>query len=416
MAKKKVVSYIREQLQRGYNISQIRSVMIRYGYSSKDIDEAVAEVYNPTIRHEIHLSKSTVIVIVFIAVLAIGSFSFFYFNNGKTQSKLLDVKIKPVKTTVAPGEDIVFVKELSNLGSSKRFDVLVKQEVFDSSSKTLTYATETRAIETFGSTPTEMNIPTNAKEGDYTLRVVIEQEGKILAVATSPVKISGAPRNGTNATRETCFDSIKNQNEENIDCGGACKPCEKKLDCNDNNQCTYDFVENGKCINRPLSSCCGNNICEENEQQSCSKDCKSQISDLPSDENLDKIRETAKTDPVKALDECSKIQFSDTKDTCIANIAEVQRSKDYCAKIESARIKDLCYSNIAKLINDNSVCEQISTESRKDSCYMTFVLDNKDYSVCGKLVNSALRQSCNSLKQLNALGQQASQLNQTSPS
>ena len=166
MAKKKVVNYIREQLQHGYNISQIRSVMMKYGYSNNDIDEAVNEIYHPTIRHEIHLSKSTIIVIVFIAVLAVGSFSFFYFNSGKTQSKLLDVKINPVKTTAAPGEDIVFVKELSNLGSSKRFDVLVKQEVFDSSSRILTYATETRAIETFGSTPTEMKIPADAKEGD----------------------------------------------------------------------------------------------------------------------------------------------------------------------------------------------------------------------------------------------------------
>jgi hypothetical protein len=143
---------------------------------------------------------------------------------------------------------------------------------------------------------------------------------------------------------------------------------------------------------------------------------RSQLSDLPSDENLDKIRETAKTDPSKALQECNKIQFSDTKDTCIANIAEVQLNKEYCARIVSARIKDLCYSNVAKLLNDNSICEQISTESRKDSCYMTFVLDNKDYSVCGKLVNSALRQSCNSLSQLSKLGEIASQLNQTNSS
>ena len=365
MAKKKVGSYIREQLQHGYNISQIRNVMLKYGYSGNDIDEAVAEVYNPTIRHEIHLSKSTIIVVVFIAVLAISSFSFFYFSNGKTQSKLLDVNIKPVKTTAAPGEDIVFVKELSNLGSSKRFDVLVKQEVFDSSSRILTYATETRAIETFGSTPTEMKIPADAKEGDYTLRVIIEQEGKILAVATSPVKISGAAINQTGKKQETCFDGIKNQNEDNADCGGVCNPCEKtELNCNDNDQCTYDFAESGKCVNRPISSCCGNDICEENEQQSCSKDCKSQISDLPSDENLDKIRETAKTDPSKALQECNKIQFSDNKDSCIANIAEVQQNKEYCGRITSIRIKDACYSAVAKKANDNSICEQISTESR----------------------------------------------------
>ena len=27
-------------------------------------------------------------------------------------------------------------------------------------------------------------------------------------------------------TAETCNDGVKNQNEENVDCGGVCKPCE----------------------------------------------------------------------------------------------------------------------------------------------------------------------------------------------
>ena len=402
MAKKKVVDYIREQLQNGYSISQIKNVMLKYGYTNNDIDEAVNDIYNPTIRHEIHLSKTTIIVVVFIALLAVGSFSFFYFGNGKTPSKLMDLKIRPVTTTVAPGDDIVFVKELSNLGSSIRFDVLVKQEVLDSSSKTLTFSTETMAIETFGSTPTEMNIPANAKEGDYTLRVIIEHEGKILAVATSPVKISGSSINKSEK-QETCFDKIKNQNEEEIDCGGVCKPCEKKLDCNDNDQCTFDFIEEGKCINRPLATCCGNGICEQNEQQSCSKDCNQP--DFSSNEELDKIGETAKTDPSKAMQECSKIEFSDTKDACIANIAEAQQSKEYCSSIISARIKNKCYHDIANLLNDNSICEQILDESYRDSCYANFFINYKDYSVCGKLINKALKQSCESLKQLSAVQQ-----------
>src|SRR3989338_9813179 len=147
MAKKKVVNYVREQLQRGYNISQVGKVMLKYGYSNNDIDEAVNDIHHPTIRHEIHLSISTIIVIVFIAALAIGSFSFFYFKPGG-QSQLLDLNLEPISTNAKPGEQIVFVKELSNLGSAKRYDVVVKQELIDKSNfRAIAEKTETRAIE-----------------------------------------------------------------------------------------------------------------------------------------------------------------------------------------------------------------------------------------------------------------------------
>ena len=204
----------------------------------------------------------------------------------------------------------------------------------------------------------------------------------------------------------------ENQKEKEIDCGGACKPCEEQaVECNDSNPCTSDIIEDGSCINEPIAPCCGDNICEISEQESCFVDCKKKSEPTPiiSTKNLEEIKELAKTNPSKAFQQCNQIEVPDLKDACISNIGLVQKDKDYCMQIASVKIKDLCYSNIAKYINDNSLCEQIANEGRKDSCYMTFVLDNKDYSLCGKITNKHLRQSCESLKQLSEINQQQNQ-------
>jgi len=401
MVKKRLSDYIKSLLQKGYDISAIRNVLLKYGYNNKEIDDAVNSIYKPTIRHEIHLSNTTVFVIVLIFVFLMGIFLFLYYKPLQTTSKLLDLNLEPIATTVEPGESIVFLKELSNLGSAKRYDVVIKQEIIEPiTNKVITQKIETRAIETFGSTQTRILLPEDIKAGDYILRAIVEYDNK-KAVATLPIKVIAEKK-------ETCFDGIKNQNEEGIDCGGICKPCEKQaLECNDNNPCTDDILEDDECINKPIVPCCGNNICEE--QETCAADCKKseELPALISTERLEEIKEIAKVEPGKALQQCNQIDVPDLRDICIGNIGEVQRNKNYCSQISNLRIRDLCYSNIAKSINDNSLCEAISIDSRKDSCYMTFVLDNKDYSVCDKITNKHLRQSCESLKQLNELNQQA---------
>jgi len=399
MARKKVVDYIKSLLQKGYDISAIRTTMLKYGYTNKDIDEAVNQINQPTIRHEIHLSKATIFVILFVVIALAGAF-FYVYNPLKTPTKLLDLKLEPVSTSVQPGSNIAFVREISNLGSSKRFDVLMRQELLDSSTfKIVSFSTDTVAVETSSSTQSKVAVPSDAKPGDYILRVAASYDNK-KAIATFPVKIL-PKKQEANAAEENCFDGIKNQDEIDVDCGGICGPC-KILDCNDDDICTDDRLENGKCVNTQIVPCCSNNICEEGEEESCAEDC-GEVEEP--NINLDDIKKTAKYDPAKASQQCNQIEIPDLKDTCISNIAEVQKNKNYCTKIISARIKDLCYSNIAKISNDNSICTEIISDGVRDSCYMTFVLDNDDYSVCGKIVNKALRQSCESLRQLHEINQ-----------
>ena len=57
---KKVGDYVRQQLAKGYDVSTIKQVMLKYGYSQKDIEDGFRQAYGQTVRHEIHLSKTTI--------------------------------------------------------------------------------------------------------------------------------------------------------------------------------------------------------------------------------------------------------------------------------------------------------------------------------------------------------------------
>ena len=404
MAKKSLIDYVRSQLQKGYSNNTIRDVMLKYGYTSKEIDDAIKSSQGLTIRHEIHLSNTTIIAIVLVIASIISGILFFHYKPtaAKPVSKLLDLNLEPLQTTAEPGEMISFLKEISNLGSSTRYDVVIRQEIIEeNTNRVITQKIETRAIETFGSSKTQILIPVDTRPGSYILRAIVEYDSK-KAVATLPVKIMPT------SIKATCFDGIKNQDETNADCGGICKPCEQQdVVCDDNNPCTNDVVENKECSNVPIVPCCGNNICEE--QENCEQDCRKvpQFSELPSTETIDEIKDLARSEPAKALQQCNQLEIPDFKDTCISNIAEVQSNKNYCLQIKNERIKDLCYLNTAKSSNDNSICQDITSDARRDSCYMTFVLDNKDYSVCDRITNSNLRYSCESLRQLYELNQQS---------
>ena len=61
----------------------------------------------------------------------------------------------------------------------------------------------------------------------------------------------GAPRSGggINQPKESCFDGLKNQDEEGVDCGGSCKPC---ASCSDRIQ---NQGEEGIDCGGPCKSC-----------------------------------------------------------------------------------------------------------------------------------------------------------------
>lgn len=398
---KSLANFIKQYLDQGYDVDTIRSHLLDSGYKIEKINASINSLY--ATRHVVHhLSKTTAITLAAVAIgFAIILTSIAVYLK-PAQEAILDIKLEGIQTTAEPGQEIIFIRELTNFG--KKVDVTTSYTLISvDTAAAITSYQETAAVETKSSRQIKIEIPEDAPLGNAVLNAVAAYNDK-KAEAALTVKIY------KESPTATCTDNIQNQGEKGIDCGGQCKPCkiEKKclLSCDDSNKCTEDYCNKDtdfECKHKQIIPCCGNNICEEDETTaSCSKDCIEQetatFEGLTLSETLDRIKKIAETDVRSAANYCSMVDIPMYKDVCFRNIAEVTKNSLLCDSIVEELPRDRCYASIAKSKSDSSSCESIAKDSVRDSCYMNFVLDQKDYSVCDKLINKYLRDSCNTLK------------------
>lgn len=373
MARKKLASYIKEQLSRGYDINTIKQHLINNGYSLNQIDNAVNELYKPTeVKHIIHFSPATLVILisVFVGLVTVSAI-FLFMMNEKPPTQLLDINLESVSTTAKQGSEISFITKLSSLGSKKRYDVNLRHELISQkTNKILTFKEETKAIETSTSLQTSITIPKESLPGNYILRTIATYNDQ-RAVATLPVKIE--------KSAEEPFEPTEPEEPK--------EPYEEEPTKEPEEQQPAEIPEEPK---EPLE------IPEPSG--------KIDIEELSSFEALEKVRETAKQSPTDAAAYCPKFEFQTSRDLCYEYVGEEAGDRRYCERIQDERTKDICYANVAKKLFKPDLCEQIKKDNRRDSCYMSFVIEGeKDYSVCDKVVNEYLKQSCNSLKQLSEI-------------
>ncbi len=400
VADKPLVSFIRNALLRGTDQNSIRVDLLRKGYQQQDIEAALRDAQQIEVRHILQFSPAVVGLLIALLIAAAG-FGYFIWSDAAAPSKattLLDVNLEPVKATAAPGEELVVLKEITNMGSAKVYDVELRTELVDTrTGAILSSKTETRAIETIGSTQTRIEVPANAQPGEYIIRTIAEYGGKRAVASLRATIIQQETTTAVNNTEDD--DHVLNQNNQN----GEKTQNIVQQDCNDFDPCTSDSFEQGKCAFTSITPCCGNRVCEQGEQ--CAADCPSQfaLQDTPGlqrSATLDDIKLMATSSPEKAMQECARQEIPDYRDSCFSNVAKISKNTQHCAPIVNERIKDVCFAEVAKVSLNAAACQNVVKEDRRDSCYLTFVLDYKDYSVCDKIVNENLRQSCFALKQL----------------
>src|SRR3989338_2501120 len=109
MSDKKLVSYVKSMLSQGYDSNSIRNSLLKSGYGVNDANNALQEAYSPVVKHIIHISPTTIMAIVLLFIIMLGSIYFIYGRNPRAEQQLLDLNLEPVSTTVNPGEEIVFI-------------------------------------------------------------------------------------------------------------------------------------------------------------------------------------------------------------------------------------------------------------------------------------------------------------------
>lgn len=124
------------------------------------------------------------ILTLIFAILLIGkipsmfSIAFAQGDASESQSRALQSTSDSLDVIVAPGELLPVSVRLSNFGGGKRVDVTVTYLITSEKGAQIYKTTETVAVETTNNFIKTIQIPTNAKPGNYSAKTSIQYQGQ----------------------------------------------------------------------------------------------------------------------------------------------------------------------------------------------------------------------------------------------
>src|SRR3989344_1776664 len=337
-----LITYLRQNLARGYTPEMLRNHLISHGYPARVVDQALHQA-SPIIVHHTHHVPASVILSIAVALMLIGlGGAGLYLFQAPKPSFLLDLETEPLASDAQPGSSFFFTTDLVSIGSARRFDVKVLHEILDMRGQAISSKEEEFGVETRASKKSSFLIPEAMQPGSYLLRTI----------ATYP---------GGNATASFRFD-VKRISEPAPQPEPQTQPSQRV----------------------------------EQEVPPETLPTEDPFAGLSISEKLDRIAESAATDPDQAGKYCEEIAQDFYKNQCYLNIAKAMRYERPCTRISDSRPKDQCFTEVAKLTGQSSLCDSVTFGDARDACLMAFVLRG-DYSVCANLQNRYYIETCDAL-------------------
>ncbi len=377
-----LVNYFQQNLAMGHDIGSISAFLSRYNYDPRDIRKAAeyAQKHSRQMRHVIDVSNKAFLLVILLLVGGSLIAGALYFINRESPKKLLDYKIDLEKSSVMPGEKLYFTNTFVNMGSQRRYDIILEYKVVNTKTGVAIYEKgETIGISMVDTSSRIIEIPDDAKPGSYRLEGVARY-GSDIATSYANFNIAGT------AQQPSCDDGIQNQDEDGIDCGGVCSPCAKPVEesCSDGvqNQDEDGIDCGGVCspCAKPVEESCSDGVQNQDED---GIDCGGVCSPC--------TEPAIRPDNRKILE---KVQdMGDYNE---------QESLRLCNTVDSQQMRDDCFIEMSQIFNTSKYCSNIVGDSKMNTCYMRFVMEG-DYSVCSKISDVYLKRSCESLDQINKI-------------
>lgn len=397
-----LTQYIGEQLTKGYNINDIRTSLLRFGYSVQLVDQAISNIHQQKPQFTYHISHGITASIIIIGALLLGCSIYFLLPKESPPQLTLNT------ATATPEQELAITYAITNFEEPVSLTYTVSTDKGKTISRGKTTLTEKEG--SFSITPPRQS-------GQYHLSMQGQIQGKRITASTT-ITISetltttcdngiidigeeGLDCGGSckPCPQDACKNSIKDAEEENIDCGGPCKSCQQTytVTCDDNNPCTQDRLDQGSCKSTPILPCCGNSVCEQQELTTCELDCSSQtvrdFYNLPVLDVIDKAIDLASTDPAQARSLCNSITPESFADNCYREVSAITQSVIDCDYITVQKKKDSCYTDVANAKKDIEACLLIVNNDSRDFCIQK-LQNNHGIYACEKYTNTLLKEGC----------------------
>ncbi len=344
--------YIQSRLNQGVPLSQLKYELSKQGYSAEIINRAVSNVYHSPLSRDVgFFFKYKTLSFILLGIILIGGIlvlSIFMAKTHNSQTPLqplqMDISINALSKTIIKGEPVRISVDLTNFGSTSRYDVHVRYELINKETQqSILLGDEVVAIETQRSFIKELSLPDHIQEGEYELRASVTY-GQINDFSSTSIFIKKPQQKSLPTINKTKPQQLKNKT-------------------------------------RPAP---GPHVTQI------------QTNNLNMIEILNNIEDIAKSDKTKAVQLCSQINYEIYKNDCFAKTARAIKDAQVCQLITSRVIRDNCYASIEpeEVSGKASICGDIEDITRKDLCLVDVAVRSGSMELCNQINNTNLRNSC----------------------
>ncbi|MBN2142619.1 hypothetical protein JW711_04785 [Candidatus Woesearchaeota archaeon] len=429
-----LLKYVSDQLKKGYSAEQIRSVLIRQGYSPAIVDGVMdsalrnkmgspskavgtpnqgyagkdysAYSSSPSQRPG---SKTVMIILAVVVLVIVGGGIFLLLGLFKGGADL-DMRATPDKESFTPGDEVGFDLDIFGQGFSNK-GVTLAYRVFDENENLIASEEGSEVISTSESYHKSIDLPSSAKPGRYEMKVFANYDDKIASSSftflvaeksgagetTTPDETSGSSSDSSSGTttKETCNDGVKNQDEDGIDCGGKCGGYWYDNRCN---AITEEERDARNAEDEPAKESCSDGVKNQDETGiDCGGTCGGYWYDLechtsPKPEAKEAVLTSVKSTGAQLMDIRMKAK------------SDPEGAYQGCVGFTDESIRDNCIKSVAQTSKESKYCDMIISDNDRDLCYYPFFMEG-DYTVCDKLTLKDSLQTCAQLKQFSGMTQ-----------
>ncbi|MDP3882088.1 MAG: hypothetical protein Q8Q31_04410 [Nanoarchaeota archaeon] len=401
MVDKKILEEVKYRKALGRtDILGIKRELFLQGYKPQEIDQAVSQVYAKELKNnkknpsppinpvplanpyskpqsnknlnensKIKISKKTVIIAIVAILLIIAIFLIIKSISNKPSDEPfeeleieeennveisdLSLSVKEFTPEVSEGSELPFLVMVENKNYLDSVDLIVKIEIYDIKGKPYAELSKEEPI-TLTSDTSEVTYAesldiSSLKEGNYKMKITaVYKEEEMKAIRYFSVS----------KNRSLVITTLVQE-----------QSCTLDSQCDDDNPCTQDICSSNRCTFIDILQCCGNFICEANENEgSCNADCRATNQNPESsDQNIiQQALSKTRANPSLASQLCGSIQELTNKDVCYSQIALNSSRSQFCSQISDQDTKDNCYLSLTTKINP--VCDNILDPIKKETC------------------------------------------------
>ncbi|MBI5392965.1 hypothetical protein HZA96_03785 [Candidatus Woesearchaeota archaeon] len=360
MTDQRLTQYIKQLSQKGYDIQEIRGYLLKY-YSQQEADAALWQ-FTKQERQRKFMKIFIILFAVIMVLFLIGLLIYKMIPNEtlkEDKTKAAAIFTFSVKESIVQQGGILHYN-LNSIPKLRKETITLEFKIADK--QTNKAAASWKQIinkEDDFSGQQSYTIPPDFAVGNYKL-VIKMSSGKDAQEYSKNVRVI------MKSTEENCFDGIRNQDEQDVDCGGICaEKCEKESKI-----ITEEIPAETKDNNEPVKTPQQTETKEPEEIQP-----KQSYIEIQKDYQLkSQAEKSAAASPQDAYNLCVQIISKTTAEDCLYEVAKISGSLTYCIDIQTEKERDSCYMYFATN-NNEFACDEIVDAEYKNLCYGLLEID-----------------------------------------